>query len=156
MLGWTIIIVATRRFRHEPPLLAALSPGYNKLLWSTISEGPQIYHVVKALCLICTWPLPTTFNPSDATFSLSSMMMSIALQNILDFPVQLQFSKAQITEAEQRDRRLTWAACNIVAQWQVYRRLFIVFADQVLAQQVPMGFPRKLTWTDFWDRTSHS
>ncbi|KUJ16604.1 uncharacterized protein LY89DRAFT_586780 [Mollisia scopiformis] len=116
LLGWTIIVVAARRFRQEPGLFGDLSPSYNKLLWSTISEHPQPYHVSKALCLICTWPLPSTSNPSDATYPLCGMMISIALSNILDFPVHLQFSKGRITEAEQRDRRLTWAACNIVCQ----------------------------------------
>lgn len=116
LLGWSVIIVAARRFRNEPLLLEHLSPHYRKLLWSTISESPQPYHVVKALCLICAWPLPSTSNPSDITFSLSCMMMSLALQNILDFPVHLQFSKGKVAEDEQRDRRLTWCACNIVSQ----------------------------------------
>ncbi|CZR67773.1 uncharacterized protein PAC_17672 [Phialocephala subalpina] len=116
LLGWSIIIIAGRRFRHGHSMLDALTADYNKLLWSTISETPQPFHVVKALCLICTWPLPSTTNPSDATYSLSSMMISIALQNVLDFPIQMQFSRKTINEDEQRDRRLTWAACNIVAQ----------------------------------------
>ncbi|KAF8850203.1 hypothetical protein BDZ45DRAFT_662103 [Acephala macrosclerotiorum] len=116
LLGWSIIIVAERRFLHGPPLLDALATDYNKLLWSTTSENPQPFHVVKALCLICTWPLPSTTNPSDSTYSLSSLIISIALQNVLDFPIQMQFSRKTINEDEQRDRRLTWAACNIVAQ----------------------------------------
>ncbi|KAF4626843.1 hypothetical protein G7Y89_g11314 [Cudoniella acicularis] len=114
---WSIVMVACRRSKLHPRLLQHLGPDFNKLLWATISEMPQSYHVVKALCLVCFWPLPTNNNFQDPTFQLSGMMVQIAQQNMLHlgFRTEVPFGD-QPAHTEQRDRMLTWVACNIVAQ----------------------------------------
>jgi hypothetical protein len=110
-------MVAARRFNHEPNLLLSLTADYVKLLWSTIADLPQSYHVVKALCLVCFWPLPTTTSFTDLTFQLSGTMILIAIQNMLHLPFQAEISSRNtFARSEQRDRLITWAACNIVAQ----------------------------------------
>lgn len=119
LLGWTIVIIASRRSSHEPTLLASLSGPYSKLLWATLSEQPQAYHVVKALALICMWPLPINSSSVDPTFMISGGMMQIALQNGLHRPSHAQdFGKyfKDVNEQEAKDRAITWAFCNIAFQ----------------------------------------
>ncbi|KAB8207397.1 hypothetical protein BDV34DRAFT_192183 [Aspergillus parasiticus] len=117
--AWTIICVASRRAPSEPGLLTALSGPFSRFLWSTITGVPQDYRVVKALCLLCTWPLPTTSQRTDATFMLSGLMMQISMQLGLHRPVQPEeFTtfRMEVQGEAVKDRIQTWAICNIVAQ----------------------------------------
>ena len=117
LLFWTIISVATRRY--DPSLLTSLAVPLSELLWKTIAEVPQNYIVVKALCIICTWPLPISSTSSDPTFMLSGLMMQVAMQIGLHRPSHAQdFTKfkVKLREEELRDRVRTWATCNAVAQ----------------------------------------
>ncbi|KAJ9236480.1 transcriptional regulator family: Fungal Specific TF [Paecilomyces variotii] len=119
LLAWTIIFVASRRAPSEPGLLGSLTQPFSRLLWSTITTVPQNYHVVKALCLLCTWPLPTTSQRSDPTFMLSGLMMQVAMQLGLHRPVQAEeFTtfRIEVRGEELKDRLQTWIICNIVAQ----------------------------------------
>ncbi|OAX80359.1 hypothetical protein ACJ72_05310 [Emergomyces africanus] len=119
LLFWTIISVGSRRYQADPTLLNALSGPVSKLIWSTLAEVPQSYHVVKALALLCTWPFPTSSTSTDPTFMLCGMMMQIAMQIGLHRPSHAQdFSKFRIEfrEGELKDRVKTWGVCNIVAQ----------------------------------------
>ncbi|KAJ5928198.1 transcriptional regulator family: Fungal Specific TF [Penicillium verhagenii] len=119
LLAWTIVCVASRRSPSDPGLLSALSGPFSRLLWSTITNVPQDYRVVKALCVLCTWPLPTTSQRTDATFMLSGLMMQIAMQLGLHRPVQAEeFTTFQMgVQGEAlKDRLHTWIICNIVAQ----------------------------------------
>ncbi|CAF9936651.1 MAG: hypothetical protein ALECFALPRED_006914 [Alectoria fallacina] len=117
LLFWTIISVATRRY--DPSLLTSLAVPLSELLWKTIAEVPQNYIVVKALCILCTWPLPISSTSSDPTFMLSGLMMQVAMQIGLHRPSHAQdFTKfkVKLREEELRDRVRTWATCNAVAQ----------------------------------------
>ena len=119
LLAWTIVCVASRRSPSDPGLLTALSGPFSRLLWSTITSVPHDYRVVKALCLLCTWPLPTTSQRTDATFMLSGLMMQIAMQLGLHRPVQAEeFTTFQMEVQGEalKDRLHTWIICNIVAQ----------------------------------------
>ncbi|KAI9801904.1 MAG: hypothetical protein M1833_002218 [Piccolia ochrophora] len=118
-LFWTVISVAARRSSTEPSLLTSLQTAMPRLMWFTLGEVPQSYHIVKALCLLCTWPLPISSTSADPTFMLSGLMMHIAMQIGLHRPSHAQdFTKfhVQLREEELRDRVKTWATCNIVAQ----------------------------------------
>jgi hypothetical protein len=110
-------MIGARRFEREPSLRSTLTPDYVRLMWSSISDVPQTYHIVKALCLICFWPIPTDALSKDPTSQLAALMMQIALQNMLhlDHRAQVPF-RGELSELEQKDRLMTWAACNIVAQ----------------------------------------
>ena len=114
---WIMISVAARRL--QPSLLKDLAGPLSELLWKTIAEIPQNYIVVKALCILCTWPLPIGSTSSDPTFMLSGLMMQIALQLGLHRPSHTQdFTKfkVELMEEEMRDRVQTWAAANATAQ----------------------------------------
>jgi len=100
---------------------------------------PQKYHTVKALALLCTWPVlaiaeisskqtPEKPGPGfsrlglselDPSFMLSGIMMQIAMQTGLHISSQVheltQLSRSS-GKAEIEDRQLTWAVCNMVAQ----------------------------------------
>ena len=96
-----------------------LAGPLSRLLWQTLAGVPQSYHIVKALCFLCTWPLPIASSSTDPTFMLSGLMMQIALQIGLHRPSHAQdFSKFRVDlrAEELKDRVTTWAACNIVAQ----------------------------------------
>lgn len=96
---------------------------------------PQRSASIKALALLCTWPVPLIrgFTKSrndkasatmglselDPTWMLSGIMMQIALQTGMHRPRHAQDFLKQtrdVSEAELRDRKLIWAMCNIVSQ----------------------------------------
>jgi len=119
LLFWTVILVASRRHEDDMMLFQGLKGDYEKLIWSTIGCVPQNYHVVKALALLCTWPLPTLSTSSDQTFILSGVMRQVSLQAGLHRPSHVQdFSrnKIELREEDIQDRLKTWAVCNIVSQ----------------------------------------
>jgi hypothetical protein len=96
------------------------------LVWSALADMKQMYGVVKALCLLCTWPFPTSSTSTDPTFMFSGVMMQMAMQIGLHRPSHTQdFSKfrMELHEDEIKDRVLSWAICNLVAQRLVSSRL---------------------------------
>ncbi|KAI9369132.1 hypothetical protein BJX61DRAFT_520913 [Aspergillus egyptiacus] len=119
LLFWTIISVGARRYQADPNLLNSLAGPVTRLVWSTLADVPQSYHVVKALCLLCSWPFPTSSTSTDPTFMLCGLMIQVAMQLGLHRPSHTQdFSKyrVELIEEELRDKVRTWAICNIVAQ----------------------------------------
>lgn len=119
LLFWTIIAVASRTYADDATLTTGLTGPLSRLLWSTISGVTQNYHDVKALCLVCAWPLPTNSTSTDPTFKICGIMRQTALQIGLHRPSHAKdFSRIHIdlTEEDIRDRLQTWAACNIVEQ----------------------------------------
>ena len=119
LLFWVMIAVAARHYDADPTLLNSLNGPVSRLLWSTLQGIPQSYFVVKALCIMCTWPMPISSTSSDPTFMLSGVMMNIAMQIGLHRPSHAQdFTKfkVELREEELKDRVRTWAACNAVAQ----------------------------------------
>ncbi|KAL2814543.1 hypothetical protein BDW59DRAFT_154346 [Aspergillus cavernicola] len=119
LLFWTIISVGARRYQPDSNLLNSLAGPVTRLVWSTLADVPQSYHVVKALCVLCSWPFPTSSTSTDPTFMLCGMMIQVAMQLGLHRPSHTQdFSKykMELIEEELRDKVRTWAICNIVAQ----------------------------------------
>jgi transcriptional regulatory protein LEU3 len=122
LLFWTIICVAARHYVPDRSLYSKLTGAagpLNNLLWETLRKVPQSQYVVKALCLLCTWPLPTSRTSTEQTYMLCGLMMQIALQIGLHQPTHLQdFSRVKLTIRREdiNDRVRTWAVCNIVAQ----------------------------------------
>lgn len=119
LLFWTIALVGSRHYTAESHLFSSLARQVQNLTWSTLAEVPQNYHHIKALILLCAWPLPCSSTSADPTFMLCGMMMQIALQIGLHRPDHAQdFTKFRIElrQAEMQDRVVTWAMCNIVAQ----------------------------------------
>ncbi|RMD42606.1 hypothetical protein DV735_g2555, partial [Chaetothyriales sp. CBS 134920] len=119
LLFWVIMNVAARHFAGDPDLFGALCQPLSKLTWETLADVPQNYHVVKALILLCAWPLPTSSTSTDPTFMYCGLMIQIALQIGLHRPSHAQdFSKfrVELRDAELQDRVVVWSVCNIVAQ----------------------------------------
>lgn len=119
LLFWVIIAVASRRYTLDPTLLTALSGPLSRLLWITIGEVPNSHHVVKALCLLCCWPLPTSTTSTDPTHIICGVMMKSATGIGLHRPNHTQdFSRVSVdlNKEQLHDRVTTWAVCNIVAQ----------------------------------------
>ena len=121
LLFWTIIVVAARRYGvdREHRLLTQMAEPYSRLLWLNVSKVPQSHHDVRALALICTWPLPYSTTSSDPTFILSGCMMKMAQQIGLHRPTHpLDFNRTQpqYSDEEITEKLTTWAVCNIVVQ----------------------------------------
>jgi len=125
-----IVSVGARRYQVDTNLLTTLAGPVTRLVWSTLADIPQSFHVVKALCLLCTWPFPTSSTSTDPTFMLCGTMMQIAMQLGLHRPSHTQdFSKfrVELIESELRDKVRTWAVCNIVAQRCAISPFFLDF-----------------------------
>ncbi|KAL6704668.1 hypothetical protein ACN47E_007950 [Coniothyrium glycines] len=118
LLFWAVIAVAARRYGPRPTLLKDLAKPLSDMIWDSIRNQPN-HHVVKALCLLCTWPLPAERTVTDPTFILCGAMMQVAMQIGLHQPTHPQdFSRAKVRLRQEdiHDRLRTWAVCNIVAQ----------------------------------------
>ena len=119
LLFWSIVAIGARHCDSTASTLQSLTAPLNRLLWATIAGVPQSYYVVKALCLLCVWPLPISSTTSDPTLTLTGVMMQVAKQIGLHRPSYTQdFSKfkVELREEELRDRVKTWAACNVIVQ----------------------------------------
>lgn len=119
LLYWAIVAVACRRYAQEPTYLTKLSGPLTRLLWNTVGDVPQSYFAVKALCLLCTWPLPTSTSTTDPTHILCGVMMKTATGIGLHRPNHINdFSRfpVELNKDGLHDRVKTWAVCNIVAQ----------------------------------------
>ncbi|TQS33810.1 hypothetical protein Golomagni_05833, partial [Golovinomyces magnicellulatus] len=121
LLFWSIVAVAARRFspQNAGNLISNLSDPLTRFLWATIGEVPSNYYVVKAMCLLCAWPLPTSTTTSDPTHILCGVMMKTATGIGLHRPNNIQdFSRVSVdlNREQLADRVTTWAVCNIVAQ----------------------------------------
>ncbi|KAE8450719.1 hypothetical protein EG329_006064 [Mollisiaceae sp. DMI_Dod_QoI] len=119
LLFWVIIAVASRRYTVDPGLLTSLAGPLTRLLWQTVGEVPSNHYVVKALCLLCSWPLPTSTTSTDPTHILCGVMMKTATGIGLHRPSHTQdFSRVSVdlNKEQLHDRVTTWAVCNIVAQ----------------------------------------
>ena len=119
LLFWTIILVSSRRLEGERRLFQTLSEPLSRLLWTTIMAVPQNYHIVKALCLLCTWPMPTSRTSTDPTFIYAGLASQIAIQLGLHRPSHAQdFSRYRLNlqQKDVEDRARTWAVCVIVTQ----------------------------------------
>ncbi|KAF2197080.1 hypothetical protein GQ43DRAFT_223739 [Delitschia confertaspora ATCC 74209] len=119
LLFWAIISVAARHYDADNGLLNRLKEPLTKLIWQTVMKSQPTHHVVKALCLLCTWPLPSSRTSTDPTFMFCGLMMQMAMQIGLHQPANAQdFSrtKVRLRQEDVHDRLRTWAVCNIVAQ----------------------------------------
>jgi hypothetical protein len=120
-LFWTIIIVAARHFAGDNTLFSRLERPYEKLVRDVTTKPPtrDQHHAVKGLCLLCTWPLPTTSTTEDMTLIHSGIMMKFAMHLGIHRPssptdfnnIPISLRQDQVT-----DRLRTWAICNLVAQ----------------------------------------
>lgn len=118
-LFWTVVIIAARHFQEDPSFILRMLPVYKELVKDTICRPPIHHYVVKALCLVCTWPPPVSSTTADMTFTLSGIMMKFAMQLGLhrpSHPMDFSRTKVQLREEDINDRLHTWLVCNIVAQ----------------------------------------
>lgn len=119
LLHWTILVTAARRYEGKVGLFMELQRPLEEILWTTLSQVPQAYHVVKALAILCTWPLPTSSTSHEPTMMLCGVMFQLAMQYGLHRPSHAQdFMRFRIDLKNEdiADRLNTWATVNIVAQ----------------------------------------
>lgn len=87
-------------------------------LLSIVSGSPP-WHTIQGLLLLLTWNFPKDDRP-DVTFTMSGMLLHIAMQNGLHIPMSShEFSRVKIpapSEADMVQRSELWAHCVIVYQ----------------------------------------
>lgn len=89
-LFWSIIVVASRRYREDITLLTALAEWVTRLLWTSISTPPYAISTVQSIIVLCIWPLPTTSTWKDPSLTPSSTATSTAMQIGLHRPLHAQ------------------------------------------------------------------
>ena len=151
LLFWVIVAIGARHYESDRQLLTSLMSPLTRLLWATVGSVPQNFYVVKALCLLCVWPLPVSSTSADPTMMIVGLMMQIARQIGLHRPSQAQdFSKfkVELIEDELRDRVKTWAACNVIAQrWGLYYCFDIILTRRFVGSELDMDSQLYLTMT---------
>ncbi|CAG7565383.1 unnamed protein product [Fusarium equiseti] len=118
LLFWVIMAVAARRQKSQPTLLPRLARNVTDLLWKTLRSMSYSISTIRALCLLCTWPFPTSSSTSDPTFMLVGSMLQMSTQMGLHCVLDAQdFVKVplQLDVSERSEWARTWEACNIVA-----------------------------------------
>lgn len=121
-LFWTIVLIALRHMNEpesEPNFFLQLLPFYQDLVKDTISKPPKDHFTIKALCLLCYWPLPVSGTTEDMTLTYSGIMMKHAMQIGLhrpSHPDDFARTRIQLRPEDIQDRLRTWVCCNIVAQ----------------------------------------
>ncbi|CEI67881.1 unnamed protein product [Fusarium venenatum] len=80
LLFWVIMAVAARRQKSQPTLLPRLARNVTDLLWKTLRSMSYSISTIRALCLLCTWPFPTSSSTSDPTFMLVGTMLQMSTQ----------------------------------------------------------------------------
>ncbi|KAI9705276.1 MAG: hypothetical protein M1820_005274 [Bogoriella megaspora] len=119
MLYWIIMFVGSRDNDANSSRMETLRDPVMRLINTILSDNPTNYHIIKGLCLICTWPPHTSITTTDPTFNLAGRMMALAMNLGLHRPSHLKdFSRSNVVlqTADVQDRLRTWTACNIVAQ----------------------------------------
>ncbi|EGU82007.1 hypothetical protein FOXB_07481 [Fusarium oxysporum f. sp. conglutinans Fo5176] len=118
LLFWVIMAVAARRQKSQPTLLPRLARNVTDLLWKTLRSMSYSISTIRALCLLCTWPFPTSSSTSDPTFMLVGTMLQMSTQMGLHCAFDAQdFAKVPLNldVSEHSKWAQTWEACNIVA-----------------------------------------
>ncbi|KAL8938044.1 MAG: hypothetical protein Q9211_003395 [Gyalolechia sp. 1 TL-2023] len=159
LLFWIIISVAARHYSPDPSLLPALSTPISHLLWATLADVPQSYIVVKALCILCTWPLPISSTSKDPTFMLNGLMMQVAMQIGLHRPSHAQdFArfKIEFREEELKDRVKTWVACYGQPPSTVYDWTLVPSGWSETNFQLPEDVEARLSIERFCNKTTRS
>ncbi|KAL8845752.1 MAG: hypothetical protein Q9198_011356, partial [Flavoplaca austrocitrina] len=159
LLPWIIISVAARHYPPDPNLLPSLSAPVSVRLWATLADVPQNYVVVKALCILCTWPLPVSSTSSDPTFMLSGLMMQIAMQIGLHRPSHAQdFArfKEDLREEELRDRVKTVATGYGQPPSTVYDWALVPSASNGTNYQLPEEVEIRLSIERFCNKVTRS
>ncbi|KAE8372812.1 C6 zinc finger domain protein [Aspergillus bertholletiae] len=119
-LFWAVIGVACRTYPKNPTLLTALARSITEMALLSLASTSAPWHIIQALLLFLTWPMPKDNTRPELTFPLSGSMLHIAMQNGLHIPMSShEFTKKRIpapSEAELGRRSELWARCVIVYQ----------------------------------------
>lgn len=119
VLFWTVVLIAARHFNDDATIIEQLTGPYKDLVKDTIAKPPNNHHTVKALCLLCYWPLPVSSTTAEMAFTISGILMKHAMQLGLhrpSHPMDFSRTRVQLREEDINDRLKTWAVCNLVAQ----------------------------------------
>ncbi|KAL3428695.1 hypothetical protein BDV09DRAFT_181593 [Aspergillus tetrazonus] len=168
-LFWCFIGVSCRVYTKNPTLLMALERNVIEmaLLSPLLTSAP--WYSIQGLLLLLTWPFPKGNHP-DVTFSLSGMLLHIAMGNGLHIPMSShEFSRVKIPAPSEGDlvrRSELWAHTVIVYQricmikGQLPRALAIPSQDpaqhQALFDKIPPWMVLKLRCQELITRCSEA
>ena len=115
LLFWSIVAVGSRRYAKDPTLLHSLTRDVMDLAMQWRPIRPSLVYVIESLLLLAAWPPPATSSTGDITFTLSGMIMNLALQiGLHQNPSSCQdFARRRISlsDNEINRRSVLWAWC---------------------------------------------
>lgn len=124
-LFWSVIGVASRRYRDDPALVAALSKPVTELMWESIARAPLQLPQIQGLILACIWPFPTLRMLTDNTLLLCNLAFTAAMLLGLHRPnyvheYRITKANAMLDTFDKDEGLKTWVACNIMGQMYVF------------------------------------
>ena len=71
LLFWAILLVASRRYVHDPSLLTSLSTPTFRMALAKIASPTADIHTVEALLLLVSWHFPSSQYHEECSYVLS-------------------------------------------------------------------------------------
>jgi hypothetical protein len=141
-LFWSIVAVASRRYKGNLELLTQLAPALGELIWTVMAAKAMSLAHVQALLLMSCWPLPDVHLWTDKSLIFINTALITAMHIGLHRPGrEAEYSKLKlhIDEAARLERTRTWIAC--VAESQKYfSRTVIYMASFLTSSRLSMMF----------------
>ncbi|RFU23767.1 hypothetical protein B7463_g12570, partial [Scytalidium lignicola] len=148
LLFWTIIGVASRRYREDLTLLPALSKNILDMVWNTISSPPLTLYELQALLILASWPFASSSIWKDSTLFICSTAMNAAmllgLHHCGNGEGFSRDTKYRIDDTARRVMIMTWAGCNIVAEHVPRLGYFNSVIQQACSPENPLFLPDDL------------
>ena len=119
LLFWTIVAVGARRNEADPTLLTSLDPHIVELAGRAILSRENPIPTIKALILLCAWPLPHDSLNKDISPMLSGILLQHALcigLHIYGVGQDFSRTKVAVDRAQIELRRRLWFMCITACQ----------------------------------------
>ena len=99
------IVQGGRKYSKDASLVQALRKPIQQLARDAIFEIDRAISTIKAILILCLWPLPIDSMFSDATFALAGVALQLGVQKGLPYASSTQdFTRKAIAQNE-KDRQ---------------------------------------------------
>lgn len=118
-LFWTAVAIGARRYHEDPTILTSLEPHIVDLAGRAVISRENPLPTIKALALLCLWPLPHDSLNKDPSPMLAGALLNHALGIGLHiYGVGQDFSRTKVAvdRAQIEYRRRLWFICITVCQ----------------------------------------
>lgn len=119
VLFWTIVVIGSRRYAADPTLLGRLAPSVISLALASLSSRAGPLQLIRALLLLCSWPMPINSMSKDISHVFSGAAMHLAMQiglHILGVGQEFARTRLKPDDAVVASRAKLWIFCLLVCQ----------------------------------------